>query len=78
MWDLSGEEKLRPLWRRYFDSTDAIIFVVDSSDTSRMSIAKKELAALLKEEKLRNAILLVFANKQVGYAHNYLTFSSNY
>ena len=44
--------------------TDAIIFVVDSCDTERLSIARQELAAMLQEEELKDAILLVFANKQ--------------
>ena len=30
VWDVGGQEKLRPLWRHYFNNTDALIFVVDS------------------------------------------------
>jgi ADP-ribosylation factor-like protein 1 len=40
------------------------VFVVDSADVERMSVAKGELAAMLEEEELRDSILLVFANKQ--------------
>ena len=32
VWDVGGQEKLRALWRHYFASTQALIFVVDSSD----------------------------------------------
>ena len=64
MWDVGGQDKLRRLWRHYFDNNDAIIFVVDSNDRDRVSIAKDELQKLTSEDALRDATLLVFANKQ--------------
>ena len=64
MWDLGGQTSIRPYWRCYYPNTDAIIFVVDSVDTDRLAIAKQELMAMLNEEELKDAILLVFANKQ--------------
>ena len=36
VWDLGGQEKLRALWRHYFAATQALIFVVDSSDRARL------------------------------------------
>jgi ADP-ribosylation factor-like protein 1 len=48
-----------------FSDTNAIIFVVDSADTERMSTACEELHQMLQEEELRDAALLIFANKQV-------------
>ena len=33
-WDVGGKDKIRPLWRHYFQNTQAIIFVVDSNDRS--------------------------------------------
>ena len=53
------------MWRYYFNNTDAIIFVVDSSDVERILEARDELHRMLSEDELKNAILLVFANKQV-------------
>lgn len=41
-----------------------MIFVVDSTDIERLNTASEELAAMLNEEELRDAGLLVFANKQ--------------
>jgi hypothetical protein len=38
----------RPYWRCYFPNTQAVIYVVDSSDTDRMSIAKDEFHAILQ------------------------------
>jgi len=64
VWDVGGQEKLRTLWRHYFASTQALIFVVDSSDRARLEEAAEELHRLIKEEELHNSLLLVFANKQ--------------
>jgi ADP-ribosylation factor-like protein 1 len=64
VWDLGGQTSIRPYWRCYYPNTDAIIFVVDSCDSERLGIAKQELMAMLEEEELKDAILLVFANKQ--------------
>ena len=64
VWDVGGQDKIRVLWRHYYAGTDALIFVVDSSDRNRVGLAKQELHKMLEEEELRDAILLVFANKQ--------------
>ena len=64
VWDVGGQEKLRALWRHYFASTQALIFVVDSSDRARLPEAAEELHRLIKEEELSSALLLVLANKQ--------------
>lgn len=42
VWDVGGQEKLRPLWRHYFQNTDALIFVVDSQDKDRVDQAGAE------------------------------------
>ncbi|XVE71769.1 hypothetical protein DITRI_Ditri10aG0178400 [Diplodiscus trichospermus] len=54
----------QPYWRCYFPNTQAIIYVVDSSDTDRLVIAKEEFHVVLEEEELRGAVVLIFANKQ--------------
>jgi ADP-ribosylation factor-like protein 1 len=61
---LGGQTSIRPYWRCYYPNTDAIIFVVDSCDVDRLGVAKQELTAMLEEDELKDAILLVFANKQ--------------
>lgn len=43
VWDVGGQEKLRPLWRSYTRCTDGIVFVLDSVDVERMEEAKIEL-----------------------------------
>ena len=65
MWDLGGQASLRPSWSMYFEGTDAIILVVDSTDRARMSIIQAEVATMLKDPLLRRSALLVLANKQV-------------
>ena len=64
MWDVGGQDKLRPLWRHYFQNTNGVIFVVDSNDRDRVGQARDELQKMLAEDELRNAVLIVFANKQ--------------
>ncbi|XP_042488669.1 ADP-ribosylation factor 2-like [Macadamia integrifolia] len=64
VWDVGGQDKIRPLWRHYFQNTQGLIFVVDSNDKERVLEARDELHRMLNEDELRNATLLVFANKQ--------------
>lgn len=64
VWDLGGQTGIRPYWRCYFTQTDAIIYVVDSTDRERMGVSKHELFSLLDEDELRRSVLLIFANKQ--------------
>jgi len=64
IWDVDGQDKIRLLWRHYFENTDAVIFVIDSSDRTRFDEAMKELDILLNAPELSEAVLLVFANKQ--------------
>ncbi|KAG1659672.1 ADP-ribosylation factor 4 [Nymphon striatum] len=64
VWDVGGQDKIRPLWRHYFQNTQGLIFVVDSNDEERINEAKDELTKMLSEDELRDAVLLVFANKQ--------------
>lgn len=64
VWDVGGQDKIRPLWRHYFQNTQGLIFVVDSNDRERVNEAREELMRMLAEDELRDAVLLVFANKQ--------------
>eukprot|EP01027_Heterolobosea_sp_BB2_P010835 GEZU01015844.1.p1 GENE.GEZU01015844.1~~GEZU01015844.1.p1 ORF type:complete len:222 (-),score=42.71 GEZU01015844.1:43-708(-) len=64
VWDLGGQESLRPTWSVYYVNTQAVIMVVDSTDRERIHIVKEELFRLLTHEDLKNVKLLVFANKQ--------------
>lgn len=64
VWDIGGQKTIRPYWRNYFDSTNALIYVIDSADKNRFEESGEELSQLLEEEKLAGVTLLVLANKQ--------------
>ncbi|CAL4120890.1 unnamed protein product, partial [Meganyctiphanes norvegica] len=64
VWDVGGQEKLRPLWRSYTRCTDGIVFVVDSTDIERMEEAKMELVRTVKSPENSSVPILVLANKQ--------------
>lgn len=64
IWDVGGQKSLRSYWRNYFERTDGLIWVVDSADKRRLDDCRKELHALLQEERLAGATLLIFSNKR--------------
>ena len=76
VWDVGGQDKIRPLWKHYFQDTNgnlhflfwtnfmlALIFVVDCADRERIVEAKEELMRILGAQELNDAILLIYANK---------------
>lgn len=64
-FDMSGQGRYRSLWEHYYKGIEAIIFVVDSSDTLRMVVAKDELETMLKHSDFRGKEIpfLFLANK---------------
>ncbi|KAM1357169.1 hypothetical protein ACFX13_031919 [Malus domestica] len=64
IWDVGGQKTIRSYWRNYFEQTDGLVWVVDSSDLRRLEDCKAELDNLLKEERLSGSSLLILANKQ--------------
>ncbi|XP_077060316.1 ADP-ribosylation factor 4-like [Siphateles boraxobius] len=64
VWDVGGQTKIRGLWKYYYQYTEGLIFVVDSSDPERIETAAEELKMMLAEDEMRDAVLLVLANKQ--------------
>ena len=63
VWDVGGQDKIRPMWKHYYQNVQGLIFVVDSSDRNRIGSARDELKKMLDEEELKDACVLVFANK---------------
>ncbi|RXG51706.1 E3 ubiquitin-protein ligase TRIM23, partial [Armadillidium vulgare] len=63
VWDVGGQPKLRPLWRHYYFNTQAVIFVIDATNVDRLLEAQSELNKLMTEKELKDASLLIFANK---------------
>jgi|EP00769_Ergobibamus_cyprinoides_P000310 ADP-ribosylation factor protein 1 len=64
VWDVGGQDTIRPLWKHYYQNAQAVIFVVDSNDRERMDVVKSELHQMLSDDSLSEAVLLVLNNKQ--------------
>lgn len=64
IWDVGGQDKIRPLWRHYLHDTHGLIFVVDSNDRERVDLAQEVLHNLLSQEDLRDTKIMILANKQ--------------
>ncbi|KAA1107888.1 ADP-ribosylation factor, Arf Arf6 [Puccinia graminis f. sp. tritici] len=64
VWDVGGQDKIRPLWRHYYTGTQGLVFVVDSQDRERIEEARQELHRILSDREMKDCLLLVFANKQ--------------
>ena len=64
VWDVGGQDKIRSLWRYYYEGTDGLIFVVDSNDRTRVKQAREELHKMLAQDEMRDVKVLVMANKQ--------------
>ena len=63
MWDIGGQNKIRELWKHYYQGTDCLIWVVDASDKERLSEMKEELYSVLNEPELQKCTILIFANR---------------
>ena len=63
VWDVAGQDNLRVLWKHYYQNTKAVIFVVDSSDKKRIGLARDEMHRIVSDEELKDACLLLLANK---------------
>ena len=64
VWDVGGQDRLRPLWRQYYAGTTGIIFFVDANDIPRLPLVKDEIHYLMTEIELKYAIMAIVANKQ--------------
>ena len=64
VWDICGQDKVRPLWKHYFHGSEGLIYVIDSADRSRLSVAKDELAWILESDEMVGVPLVILANKQ--------------
>ena len=62
-WDLGGGDKIRPLLRHYYPNTDAVVYIVDSTDRETFPEVRQELRELMEARELALAHLLVLANK---------------
>lgn len=61
---VGGTENLRAYWQRYQSKALVLLYVVDSTDKARFTLAKKHLHELISSDPLLP--LVVLANKQVN------------
>merc|ERR1711939_736844 len=55
VWDIGGQDKIRKLWRHYYQGTHGVIFVVDSTDRDRIEDAREELFRMLDDDEMKDA-----------------------
>ncbi|EWS74759.1 ADP-ribosylation factor(Arf)/Arf-like (Arl) small GTPase family protein (macronuclear) [Tetrahymena thermophila SB210] len=64
-WDLSGNDYSRKFfWHHYYKNSNALLFVIDSSNIERFSEAKQTLNMLLENPNIPDIPILILANKQ--------------
>lgn len=64
LWDVGGQQTIRTYWRNYFSSTDALVWVIDSTDRRRIDICRKALCEVLHAERLQGCPVMILCNKQ--------------
>ena len=64
VWDVGGQKKIRQLWRHYYQNTEGLLFIVDSTDRERFDEAKGELEGILNDESMRGVPFVIMSNKQ--------------
>ncbi|XP_004441757.1 PREDICTED: ADP-ribosylation factor-like protein 14 [Ceratotherium simum simum] len=64
VWDVGGQEKMRPMWGYYCENTDGLVYVVDSTDKQRLEDSRREFEHILKNEHIKNVPVVLLANKQ--------------
>lgn len=63
-WDLGGQEELQALWDKYYSESQAIIWVVDSSDPERLNESFEAFRNMIASASLYDIPLLIVANKR--------------
>lgn len=65
IWDVGGQESLRSMWKEYYSQAHGIIFVIDSSDKSRLQECCNSLLQIINDDSIDDGMpILMLANKQ--------------
>jgi GTPase SAR1 family protein len=64
LWDMGGKKDFRTMWKEYYKSCHALIYVVDASDPEieRLEESKKEFDNLTRERDLEGVPFMIMAN----------------
>eukprot|EP01132_Coremiostelium_polycephalum_P009320 gene9320-11423_t len=74
-WDIGYEQSLIPVWHHYLQDSQAIIFVIDSSDRSRLPLVKEELWKLITDKNVEK--ILNFKYPSLNNSNNNLNSNNN-
>merc|ERR1712111_201961 len=66
VWDVGGQDKIRPLWRHYYMGTQGLIFVVDCADRDRIDEARQELHRIINDREMQEAIKPTEIQEKLG------------
>lgn len=64
IFDIGSAEDIFPIYRRFFEDVDGVVFVIDSNDRYKIDEARKYLFKFCDDEALKNAVFLIFSNKK--------------
>uniref|UniRef100_UPI00358E8902 ADP-ribosylation factor-like protein 8B-A n=1 Tax=Myxine glutinosa TaxID=7769 RepID=UPI00358E8902 len=64
VWDIGGQPRFRGGWERYCRNVDAIVYMVDAADVSKLEASQNELHNLLDKPQLQSIPVLVLGNKR--------------
>jgi len=62
-YDLGGHETARRIWKDYFSTVDAVIYMVDAADRNRFAEAKEALDDLFSFPELEGVPFVILGNK---------------
>ncbi|KRY85775.1 ADP-ribosylation factor-related protein 1, partial [Trichinella pseudospiralis] len=63
-WDLGGQKELQSLWDKYFAEAHGVIYIIDSSDQSRIEESLDAFEKALKNKTLNGVPVVIVCNKQ--------------
>lgn len=63
-WDLGGQQELQTLWDKYYEECHGVIFVIDSTDETRMEESHQAFNKVVQDPQLQGIPLLILVNKQ--------------
>lgn len=63
-WDLGGQRQLQSIWSKYYEDCHGLIFVVDSTDTTRIEECRQTMEKVVQNEIIEGIPILMLANKQ--------------
>ncbi|KAH3661616.1 hypothetical protein OGAPHI_006465 [Ogataea philodendri] len=70
VWDIGGQTSLRAFWFNYFEKTDFLMWVIDSSSLHRLHESFTEFSKVLSEDRLAGCGVIVMVNKMDLYQGN--------